>query len=99
VQREREDIENRAAPPNDSSPAEAAEMQEQGALVRRCLEALPKKQQQVIYLKFYAGETLESIAGALGCSVGTVKSRFFYGMERLRKMNLSGDDRAGPNQI
>jgi RNA polymerase sigma-70 factor (ECF subfamily) len=98
VPREREEIENRAEPADDSSPAQTAQLREQGTLVRRCLEALPRKQQQVIYLRFYAGESLESIAGALGCSVGTVKSRLFYGMGRLRKMNLTGEGRA-PNRV
>lgn len=93
VRHERDEIENRAQPADDSSPSRAAQLNEQGALVRRCLEALPRKQQQVIYLRFYAGESLEGIADALGCSLGTVKSRLFYGMERLRKMNLSGSGR------
>lgn len=87
--REIQEIENRTESADDSSPARAAQAHEQGALVRQCLEALPWKQQQVIYLRFYAAESLENIAAALGCSLGTVKSRLFYGMERLRKMKLS----------
>jgi RNA polymerase sigma-70 factor (ECF subfamily) len=91
---EREEIETRPESADDSSPARAAQEHEQRALVRECLEALPRKQQQVIYLRFFAGESLESIAGALGCSIGTVKSRLFYGMERLRTMHLSGSQQA-----
>jgi len=94
MQHEREEIEGRPESADDSSPARAAEQHEQRALVRERLEALPPKQQQVIYLRFFAGESLESIAGALGCSVGTVKSRLFYGMERLRTMHLSGSQQA-----
>jgi RNA polymerase sigma-70 factor (ECF subfamily) len=97
VLREREEIENRCESANDSSPANTAQLQEHRLLVQRCLEALPPKQQQVIYLRFYADESLESIAAAVGCSVGTVKSWLFYGMERLRQMNLSGDNEA-PSQ-
>lgn len=89
MQHEREEIEARPESSDDSSPARVAQEHEQRALVHQCLEALPRKQQQVIYLRFYAGESLENIAGALGCSVGTVKSRLFYGMERLRTMHLS----------
>ena len=94
MQHEREEIEDRPESADDSSPAGAAQQHEQRALVRQCLDALPPKQQQVIYLRFFAGESLESIAGALGCSVGTVKSRLFYGMERLRTMHLSGSQQA-----
>jgi len=94
MQHEREEIEDRPESADDSSPAGAAQQHEQRALVRERLEALPPKQQQVIYLRFFAGESLESIAGALGCSVGTVKSRLFYGMERLRTMHLSGSPQA-----
>ena len=90
AQHQREEIENRTESASDSSPTRAAQAHEQRALVRQRLEALPRKQQQVIYLRFYAGESLEGIAAALGCSLGTVKSRLFYGMERLRKMKLSG---------
>ena len=59
-------------------PDEAAQSHEQAALVRKCLDALPAKHQQVIYLRFYVDDSLEGIAAALGCSVGTVKSRLFH---------------------
>jgi len=68
-------------------PDEAVEAHEQTALVRKCIEALPAKHQQVIYLRFYVDDSLEGIAAALGCSVGTVKSRLFYALDELRGMN------------
>jgi RNA polymerase sigma-70 factor (ECF subfamily) len=40
----------------------------------------------VVFLRFFADESLDGIALALNCSVGTVKSRLFNGLERLRKM-------------
>jgi len=52
---------------------------------------LPPKHEQVIYLRFYVDESLEGIAAGLGCSVGTVKSRLFHGLDKLRGMKeLSG---------
>ncbi len=69
-----------------SLPDEAAERQDQTALVRRCLDLLPAKHQQVIYLRFYVDDSLEGIAAALGCSVGTVKSRLFHALDKLRAM-------------
>ena len=72
---------------HNSPPDEAVQLQEQTAQVRACLQALPPKHLQVIYLRFYADDSLEVIAAALGCSVGTVKSRLFHAVEKLRKMN------------
>lgn len=70
-----------------SLPDEAAELRDQTALVRQCIAALPAKHQQVIYLRFYVDDSLEGIAAALGCSVGTVKSRLFHALDKLRGMS------------
>jgi len=70
-----------------SAPDEAAQIREQAALVRKCIETLPVKHQQVIFLRFYVYYALEVIAVALGCSVGTVKSRLFHALDKLRGMN------------
>jgi len=51
---------------------------------------LPAKHQQVIYLRFYVDDSLEGIAAALGCSVGTVKSRLFHALDKLRGMKAAG---------
>jgi len=82
-----EDSFGRLADPN-SLPDETAQRRERAALVRTCIEALPAKQQQVIYLRFYVDHSLGGIAAALGCSVGTVKSRLFHALEKLRAMNV-----------
>jgi len=70
-----------------SLPDQAAELSEEAAQVRGCIQALPIKHQQVIYLRFYVDDSLEGIAAALGCSVGTVKSRLFHALDKLRGMN------------
>ena len=76
-----------------AGPDQAVQLREQAALVRACLAALPPKLEQVIYLRFYVEDSLEEIAGALECSVGTVKSRLFNALEKLRRMNmLAGAD-------
>jgi len=68
-------------------PDQAVELREQAVLVRQCVQALPAKHQQVIYLRFYVDDSLEGIAAALGCPVGTVKSRLFHDLDKLRKMD------------
>ena len=74
-------------PDQDSSPDQAAQLREQATLVWNCIQALPSKHQQVIYLRFYVDDSLEGIAAALSCSLGTVKSRLFHALEKLRGMN------------
>jgi RNA polymerase sigma-70 factor (ECF subfamily) len=67
-------------------PDQAAWLREEAVLVRRWIQALPPKHRQVILLRFYVDDSLEGIAAALGCSVGTVKSRLFNALEKLRSM-------------
>ena len=74
-------------PDQNCSPDQEAELREQSAAVMACIEALPRKHQQIIYLRFYIDNSLEGIAAALGCSVGTVKSRLFRALDKLRTMN------------
>ena len=93
--RDRDEFQNRidTLADHDSLPDQTAQLREQAALVRDCIQALPTKHQQVIYLRFYVDNSLEGIAAALGCSVGTVKSRLFHALDRLRRMNtLSAND-------
>jgi len=86
--REQGDLQNRAENLADenSLPDEASQIREQAALVWECIQALPVKHQQVVYLRFYADDSLEGIAAAVGCSVGTVKSRLFHALDKLRGM-------------
>ena len=81
-------------PDHAAPPDQAIELREQAVLVRQCVQALPVKHQQVIYLRFYVDDSLEGIAAALGCSVGTVKSRLFHALDKLRKMNAFSAQRS-----
>ena len=74
-------------PDHATLPDQAVELRERAVLVRKCVQALPAKHQQVIYLRFYVDDSLEGIAAALGCPVGTVKSRLFHALDKLRKMD------------
>jgi RNA polymerase sigma factor (sigma-70 family) len=61
--------------------------------LRQAIAALPEKHQRVVLLRFFEDASLPEIAALLGCSVGTVKSRLHYALEKLRnsrpEMNLS----------
>ena len=69
-----------------NGPDQALALNEQVELVRRCVQALPAKHRQVVYLRFFVDDSLEAIAAAMGCSVGTAKSRLFHALEKLRQM-------------
>jgi RNA polymerase sigma-70 factor (ECF subfamily) len=69
------------------TPADAVQDEERARMLRRCLGRLPEKQRQVVYLRFYVDDSLDGIAAALGCSVGTIKSRLFHALDRLTRMN------------
>lgn len=71
------------------TPAEALLDQQRESLLRTYLDQLPEPHRQVVWLRFFEGAALQEIAAALGCSMGTVKSRLHYALEKLRQMNLS----------
>ena len=72
----------------EAAPDQSAQNQEEARLMLACIQALPPKHQQVVYLRFYVNHSLEEIAAALGCSLGTVKSRLFRALEKLRSMPM-----------
>ena len=77
---------------NSVSPDRAAQLSEQSRRVLTALDRLPPKQREVVFLRFYAAESLEGIAAAMNCSLGTVKSRLFHGLENLRRMRISKEE-------
>jgi RNA polymerase sigma-70 factor (ECF subfamily) len=74
------------------TPADAAVQSDGVRQVRRCLEALPKKQREAILLRFFQGASLPEMARIQRCPVGTIKSRLHHALEHLRKMKLNLND-------
>jgi RNA polymerase sigma-70 factor (ECF subfamily) len=58
---------------------------EQWQQMNRLLDAIPAKEAEVIRLRAYSDLSFAEIAEAVGSSVPTVKSRFRYGLDKLRR--------------
>lgn len=53
--------------------------------LERLVAGLPSRQRQAVALHYGMGMSMEEVAAAMGCRVGTVKSSLHSARERLRK--------------
>ena len=75
-------------PCTSRTPSSSAEASEDASRIRQAVASLPEVHRLVVELRFFAGATLDEMAAALGCPLGTVKSRLHHALEKLRQMNL-----------
>ncbi|MCD6405767.1 MAG: RNA polymerase sigma factor [Planctomycetes bacterium] len=74
-----------ASPSPAAGPAEAAQAGESGRLIRTAVAALGPAHREVFLLKVVEGLTYREIAAITGCPVGTVQSRLYYAVRKLRQ--------------
>lgn len=72
------------APPEPPGPSEIAERRESDARVMAALRQLPRRQQEVLVLRYYSDASEAEIAATLGISRGAVKSHSHRGITALR---------------
>jgi RNA polymerase sigma factor (sigma-70 family) len=65
---------------------ETAEVREQRRKVQAALVQLPPDQRQALELAYYGGLSQSELAERLGVPLGTVKSRMFAGLGKLRDL-------------
>jgi RNA polymerase sigma-70 factor, ECF subfamily len=68
----------------DSAPDELELLSERQS-IREALRKLPPEQREAIELAYYGGYTQSELAERLGQPLGTIKSRMFTGLARLRE--------------
>lgn len=66
------------------NPAQRLESARSNGDIMRLLSTLPNDQRQVIELKFFQNFTFDEIAGQLGISSNTAKSRLYAALKKMR---------------
>ncbi len=69
----------------DPAEAESEDFEQEYQRISQLLAAIPDEQAEVIRLRYYGDKTFKEIAQILDEPITTVKSRFVYGLDKIRR--------------
>jgi RNA polymerase sigma-70 factor (ECF subfamily) len=81
-----EPLERAAEPVSPATAEDEATLGFQRRVVQEALQALPPEQREALELGYYGGLTQSELAERLDQPLGTIKSRMFTGLSRLRDL-------------
>lgn len=70
--------------PNKKTPADILESKDRASRINDALNHLSVSKRTAFVLKFYHHLSYEEIANIMNCSIGTVKSRIHYAVEKIQ---------------
>jgi RNA polymerase sigma-70 factor (ECF subfamily) len=79
-------LESAPEPPAPTTVEEEATLGFQRRVVQEALRRLPPEQREALELGYYGGLTQSELAERLDQPLGTIKSRMFTGLNRLRDL-------------
>jgi RNA polymerase sigma-70 factor (ECF subfamily) len=85
-QRRRADTLEHAPEPSVEGADEDAWLRLQRERVQEALRLLPDAQREALELAYYGGFSQSELAERLGQPIGTIKSRMFHGLSRMREL-------------